>query len=230
MRTHSYQVEKIVGELMDLETTFLKCLDQAGYTDDPYDLWELNGVFPDAVVDDLLTLKIGPGDMDYKVGRREINNDKRNYFDAERQRTTPVIRSISELFQATEIVAAIEKKFAIDLTGTFLRIEYTQDSEGFWLEPHTDIGVKKFTMQIYLSRDAEAGSWGSSIYKDRETFVRNVPFKSNSANVFVPSPHTWHGFEPRPINGIRKSLIVNYVTDKWRARHELAFPETPVRA
>ncbi len=218
-----------MGELIDLETTFLKSLETAGYTDDPYDLWELNGVFPDAVVDDLLTLKIGPGDMDYKVGRREINNDKRNYFDAERQRTTPVIRSISELFQSPEIVAGIEKKFAIDLTGTFLRIEYTQDSEGFWLEPHTDIGVKKFTMQIYLSRDAEAGTWGSSIYKDRETFVRNVPFRSNSANVFVPSPHTWHGFEPRPINGIRKSLIVNYVTDKWRARHELAFPETPVR-
>lgn len=215
--------------LIDLETTFLTCLDTAGYTDDPYDLWELNNVFPTEVVDDLLTLKIGPGDMDYNIGRREINNDKRNYFDKERQARTPVVKSVSDLFQMPEIVAAIEKKFAIDLTGTFLRIEYTQDSDGFWLEPHTDIGVKKFTMQIYLSREAEAGTWGSSIYKDSQTFVRNVPFRSNTANVFVPSPHTWHGFEPRPINGIRKSLIVNYVTDKWRARHELAFPEAPVR-
>ncbi|MZR30380.1 2OG-Fe(II) oxygenase [Sneathiella litorea] len=215
--------------LIDLETTFLKCLDQAGFTNDPYDLWELNDVFPVEVVDDLLELKIGPGELDYNIGRREINNDKRNYFDAERQKTTPVVKGICDLLQMPETVKAIEKKFNLDLTGTFLRIEYTQDSEGFWLEPHTDIGVKKFTMQVYLSRDAEAGSWGSSIYKDSQTFVRNVPFRSNTANVFVPSPHTWHGFEPRPINGIRKSLIINYVTEKWRARHELAFPETPVR-
>ncbi|MCF8467345.1 MAG: hypothetical protein K9G33_08085 [Sneathiella sp.] len=218
-----------VADISDLETTFQKCLDQAGYTDDPYDLWELNHVFPTAVVDDLLTIEIGSGDLDYDIGRREINNDKRNYFDVERQERTPVVKGIAALFQAPATVAAIEKKFGIDLTGTFLRIEYTQDSEGFWLEPHTDIGVKKFTMQIYLSRDAGAETWGSSIYKDSQTFVRNVPYRSNSANVFVPSPQSWHGFEPRPINGIRKSLIVNYVTDKWRARQELAFPNAPVR-
>ena len=218
-----------VADNVDLETTFQQSLDRAGYTDDPYDLWELNDVFPTAVVDDLLTLKIGSDDLHYDIGRREINNDKRNYFDVERQERTPVVKGISALFQSPATVAAIEKKFNIDLTGTFLRIEYTQDTEGFWLEPHTDIGVKKFTMQIYLSRDPEAGSWGSSIYKDGQTFVRNVPYRSNSANVFVPSPQSWHGFEPRPINGIRKSLIVNYVTDKWRARQELAFPTTPVR-
>jgi hypothetical protein len=28
--------------------------------------------------------------------------------------------------------------------------------------------------------------------------------------------------------GKRKSLIVNYVKPEWRARHELAYPETPV--
>jgi hypothetical protein len=222
-------VDNIVTALIDLETTFLKCLDTAGYTDDPYDLWELNEVFPTDVVDDLLALDIGPAKMDYRIGRREINNDKRNYFDVGRQAEFPVCKNVAEMLQAPATVSAIEKKFNLDLTGTFLRIELTQDTDGFWLEPHTDIGVKKFTMQIYLSREAEAGTWGSSIYKDSQTFVRNVPFRSNSANVFVPSPHTWHGFEPRPINGVRKSLIVNYVTDKWRARHELAFPEAPVR-
>ncbi|MEX1034347.1 MAG: hypothetical protein WDZ54_00210 [Sneathiella sp.] len=213
----------------DLETIFKASLDQAAHTDDPYDLWELSGLFPTDVVDDLLALDIGPGEMDYRIGRREINNDKRNYFDVARQASTPVVKSVAELFQAPGTVAAIEEKFGIDLTGTFLRIEYTQDRESFWLEPHTDIGVKKFTLQIYLSRGAEAESWGSSIYKDSQTFVRNVPFRSNCAIVFVPSPHTWHGFRPRPINGTRKTLIVNYVTDKWRARNELAFPNTPVR-
>jgi len=218
-----------VTALAHMQKTFLACLDHAGFTNEPYDLWELNDVFPTDIVDDLLTLEIGPGDMDYRIGRREINNDKRNYFDTERQTRQPVCGKIAALFQSPEIVAAVEKKFDLDLTGTYLRIEYTQDKEGFWLEPHTDIGVKKFTMQIYLSRDPEAETWGSSVYADAETFVRNVPYKSNRANVFVPSLMTWHGFTPRPINGIRKSLIVNYVTDQWRARHELSFPDAPVR-
>ena len=37
-----------------------------------------------------------------------------------------------------------------------------------------------------------------------------------------------HGFEPRQIDGVRKSVIVNYVTNDWRAREQLAFPDTPI--
>ncbi|MEM9358310.1 MAG: 2OG-Fe(II) oxygenase, partial [Pseudomonadota bacterium] len=51
----------------------------------------------------------------------------------------------------------------------------------------------------------------------------------NAAMVFVPSDITYHGFEPRPIEGVRKSLIINYVTDEWRAREQLAFPERPIQ-
>ena len=46
--------------------------------------------------------------------------------------------------------------------------------------------------------------------------------------MFVPSDITYHGFERRPIEGVRKSLIINYVTDEWRAREQLAFPDTPI--
>jgi hypothetical protein len=45
----------------------------------------------------------------------------------------------------------------------------------------------------------------------------------------VPSDITWHGFEPRPIPVVRKSLIINYVTEAWMAREQLAYPDTPVR-
>jgi hypothetical protein len=46
--------------------------------------------------------------------------------------------------------------------------------------------------------------------------------------IFVPSNSTWHGFEKRPIEGVRRSIIVNYVTNDWRAREQLAFPQQPV--
>jgi hypothetical protein len=55
-----------------------------------------------------------------------------------------------------------------------------------------------------------------------------LPFASNGAMIFVPSNNTYHGFERRPIKGVRTSLIINYVTNEWRAREQLAFPEAPI--
>ncbi|MBX9587977.1 MAG: hypothetical protein K2X43_01650 [Hyphomonadaceae bacterium] len=44
----------------------------------------------------------------------------------------------------------------------------------------------------------------------------------------MPSDITFHGFEPRKIEGVRKSVIINYVTNEWRAREQLAFPHEPI--
>src|SRR5439155_25833684 len=110
---------------------------------------------------------------------------------------------------------------------TFLRLEYAQDVDGFWLEPHTDLGVKKFTCLIYLTENHD--DLGTDIYRAPGEHVGRSPFAPGGAMVFVPSDRTWHGFERRPIRGVRKSVILNYVTHEWRAREQLSFPETPVR-
>jgi len=64
------------------------------------------------------------------------------------------------------------------LTGTSLRIEYCQDCEGFWLSPHTDIGVKKFTMQIYLSNEPGSRDWGTDLLDEQKALVRRAPAPS----------------------------------------------------
>ncbi|MFM8801402.1 MAG: hypothetical protein ACKOEE_12750, partial [Tagaea sp.] len=38
----------------------------------------------------------------------------------------------------------------------------------------------------------------------------------------------WKHARTASASGVRKSLIVNYVKPEWRARRELAYPETPV--
>ncbi|MBT3764638.1 MAG: 2OG-Fe(II) oxygenase, partial [Rhodospirillales bacterium] len=83
---------------------------------------------------------------------------------------------------------------------------------------------------IYLSPDPESDTWGTAIYEGPgpETYLATVPFKSNRGLIFLPGEDTWHGFRKRPINGIRRALIVNYVSDEWRARHELCFPESRI--
>jgi hypothetical protein len=118
--------------------------------------------------------------------------------------------------------------FDTDLAGTYLRIEFAQDIDGFWLEPHTDLGVKAFTLLLYLSTDSSHKDLGTDIYDSEKRHIGRSPFASNGAMVFIPGSNTYHGFEQRSIKGVRTSLIINYVTNEWRAREQLAFPEAPI--
>ena len=134
------------------------------------------------------------------------------------------------MFQSSEVVGMLAKATGSNLDDTYLRIEYAQDLDGFWLKPHTDLGVKKLTILYYLADAPGQDDLGTDIYAAEDSWAKRSAFTRNTALVFVPSNNTWHGFEPRPISGVRKSVIINYVTDEWRAREQLAFPEITVRA
>ncbi len=196
--------------------------------DEPYPHWIVNDFFPDDVYAELRDLPFPAPDLAGVSGTREVHNASRVYFDKQNQAEFPVCREVSEALQDAEIVALFKAAFGGELAETLLRIEYAQDTGGFWLKPHTDIGVKAFTMLSYLSNDPRHADLGTDIYSDGETHYGRPPFVPNSCMIFIPSNHTWHGFEPREIEGIRKSIIVNFVTDEWRAREQLAFPEQPV--
>lgn len=163
-------------------------------------------------------------------GKRELHNDQRRYFDADNNARFPVCTAVADAFQSGEVAQTIEAATGADLSGAYVRLEYAQDIDGFWLEPHTDLGVKRFTMLIYLSDCPGQGDLGTDIFSDPHTWAARPPFMDNTALVFVPGSNTWHGLTRRPIDGVRRSIIMNYVTDDWRAREQLAYPTTPVRA
>jgi hypothetical protein len=212
-----------------IQAAFLASLARIARKTDPYRYWLLENVLPAEAAAAIVDLPIARPDGLVFSGRRETNNARRRYFDEPARREFPVVRACAEAFQSPEIVAAIEREIGADLAGTNLRIEYCQDADGFWLEPHADIPVKRFTMSLYLCRGEEAIDMGTDIYDRGKNWVGRAPSDFNSAMIFIPSPEAIHGFAPRPIKGVRKSLIVNYVMPEWRNRHELAFPETPVR-
>jgi hypothetical protein len=211
-----------------IEARFLACLAAAERRDQPYPHWLLAQCLPDDVVDDLLTLPIPPAHIGDTLGRRETHNDSRIHFGAHYRSRHPVMDTLARVFQSQRVVEALRQTTGAPPAGTSLRIEYCQDTDGFWLEPHTDIGVKKFTMLIYLNREPQAIDWGTDIYSDPTTHVGRAPAGFNTGLIFVPGENTWHAFDRRPIDGVRKSLIINYVGPEWRARHELCFPDTPV--
>jgi hypothetical protein len=192
----------------------------------PWPHWQIADMVPAEVFRELVQLPLSPARADSRSGRREYHNESRIYFDRVNMARFPVMRRLAEAMQSPALVSAVHKAFAAPIENAFLRIEYALDTDGFWLEPHTDIGAKKFTCFVYLDG---ADDLGTDLYADPQTFARRVAFMPNSALAFVPGENTWHGFAPRPIAGARRSLIINYVGAEWRAREQLSFPDSPVR-
>ena len=217
-----------MSTLENVKKQFLTSINQADGGDKPYPHWFLKDVFPADVAAKLKTMDWPAPDLGGVSGTREAHNATRSYFDEQAQKEHEECQLVADALQSADVVKAIEEKFSTSLSGTYLRIEYGQDTDGFWLQPHTDIGVKLFTMLVYLSDEEGHETLGTDIYADADTHVGSSPFGHNQAMIFVPADNTWHGFEKRPIKGIRKSLIINYVSDAWIAREQLAFPNQTV--
>jgi len=209
-------------------THLLSALDNAQKDNYPFQHWLISNLFDQQVIDEILEVPFNCHTLDYKVGSREEHNPTRQYINPPSIEKHEVCSRIANTLKDLRIVSKFEEMGNITLKDSLLRVEYAVDTAGFWLEPHTDIGVKMFTMLIYLSKEPDALGWGTDIYESHDKHARTVPFNTNSALMFIPSNKTWHGFEPRVINGIRKTLIVNYVTQDWRNRHELVHPTNPV--
>jgi hypothetical protein len=196
----------------------------------PFRHWLLHDVLPSAVGDAVTRLPFAPPVIDDTLGKRETHNSARIFFSGDTLQRFAVCADIAAAFQDKTMVGALEASCGEPLHGTSLRIEYCQDGAGFWLEPHTDIGAKRFTMLIYLSRGPGSAEWGTDVYDAAHHRVGRAPGDFGSGLIFIPGSDTWHGFERRPIVGVRRSLIVNYVVPEWRSRHELAYPDRPVGA
>ncbi|MBB5372009.1 2OG-Fe(II) oxygenase [Acidocella aromatica] len=217
--------------MLDATTTaahFLGSLAQGQEKQSPYRHWLLDNMLPSRMVDDIVALPVAPPAIEDTQGRRETHNSKRWFFGVEQQQQFPVCHDLAEALQSHEVVHTLERRCAVNLKGSSLRIEYCLDTDGFWLEPHTDIGAKFFTMLIYLTDSAPGENWGTDIFASPTEHAGAAPFIRNRGLIFIPGSDTWHGFVKRRITGVRRSLIVNYVTEEWRSRHELAFPEQPV--
>ncbi len=213
------------------EAAILSALQRAEEEAEPFRHWLLEDVLDP---DTLAGLKAWPAqarELHYDHGCRQEHNAGRQFVDACAIGDMPSSRALAEAFQGPRVTEALERFCGIDLAGTYLRIEYAHDTEGYWSKPHTDIADKVFTMFIYMDEGGDGPDWGTDLFHDPETPAKRLPYADNVGAIFVPASDTWHGFRPRPIEGVRRTLLINYVAPGWRGYNdprELAYPETPV--
>ncbi len=211
-----------------IKEKFLQSLDQSRIGTEPFRHWYLSDVFPEESCSAIKALPFDPPRIEDTEGKRETHNSTRTFFSVDWRRRFDVCRDMAEALQSKATVRKLEQTCGTSLRGSFLRIEYCQDTDGFWLEPHTDIGAKLFTLLVYLSTNPESKNWGTDVLDKDMNIAATIHYEFNCALIFIPAANTWHSFSKRPINGVRKTIIINYVKDEWRARQELAYPDQAV--
>ncbi len=207
---------------------FGRALQGAHRDDTPYRHWVLHDVLPEDLAVGVLVLPIAPPIVGDTRGVRDLDNSKRTFFTPELRALFPTCQVFAEALQQPRIARLFQDTCGIEVAGGYLRMEYIQDTDGAWLEPHRDIPEKLFSLVLYLCTGPDAKDWGTDIYDGERRWVGRASAEFNSAVIFVPGPDTWHGFERRPIRGVRRLLEINYVRPDWRDRDQLAFPDRPI--
>jgi hypothetical protein len=202
-------------------------LAQAKRDDVPFRHWNLRDVLPAAMAEEFAAMNAVVPEIG--GGTRAAVNSQRCFLSLENRFHFPFCAELAAALQSSAIVSELSTLCEVDLDGSYLRIEFCQDQDGFWLEPHTDIGAKLFTAQIYLTHKQADEKLGTDLLDSEHNLIVRKEGAFNTGTIFVPSSDTWHAFGQRKISGLRRSLIVNYVLPEWRSRHELAFPDECVK-
>ena len=215
----------------DVAAHFIGALRQSRREETPYRHWKLTDVLPEKVCTGVLTLPIAPPFIDECGGVRDLNdnNRKRCFFTPTLRAQFPSCEIFAGAMQRPDVARQLAETLGSkELAGSYLRMEYIQDTDGAWLKPHHDIPEKLFSMVIYLCTGPEAKDWGTDIYDADVKWCGRSSADFDSAVIFIPGANTWHGFEKRPILGVRRLMEINYVRPSWRDRDQLAFPDRPI--
>jgi len=217
-----------IPDAREVARHFSEAVRRARRDDRPYRHWKLQDVLPEALCTGILTLPIAPPQLGKTDGTRNTYNKQRCFITPALREKFPTCAVLADALQRPEVARLMAETCDISVEGSFLRMEYIQDTDGAWLEPHRDIPEKLFSMVIYLCIGPDAKDWGTDIYDAERRWVGRSSGTFNSGVIFVPGPATWHGFDPRPIVGVRRLMEINYARSDWRDREQLASPERPI--
>ena len=150
-------------------------------------------------------------------GRRSCTNNFRTFVNKD---NNPQLTEMFKDWDTSTSRDFFSEISGVDCSDGILRVELCQDSTGFYLNKHIDIPEKYITLQVYLGDGDE--SWGTSIYDNDKLYHTNKFIHNTGWMSFIGSPLI-HGIEKNVINGVRRSIIINYVIDDWNDTDQLYY-------
>lgn len=192
----------------------------AAESDYPFQHWIVEDMLPKALTDQILAVRIPKTQGFVYDGTRASDSKltpggtppKRMFIGKDTKNEHPFFQDLVDAFLSKEVLELVDTKFHVPTQDLYLRVEYINDFDGFFLEPHKDIIEKQFTLLLFLGDGPE--HMGTDFYDTDLNVVKTVKFGHNRGYVFTPSENSWHGLERKPIPDRRCSLLINYVTFK----------------
>jgi hypothetical protein len=117
--------------------------------------------------------------------------------------------------------AAIEQKFAIDLTGRPTMVTVRGQARLADGKIHCDSKTKLITVLLYLNAKWEAPGGRLRLLRSADSLndpLAEVPPDAGTLLAFKVTPNSWHGHEP--FEGQRRAIQLNWVTDQDVVRRE----------
>ena len=180
----------------------------------PQEWFHIHKCFTDESANRILDYFPDPVDMPI-TGKRDGANDFRLFVSKQK---TPELAEFFAEFDTAETRKMFTDMTGVDCVTGHLRIELCQDGAGFYLDTHVDIPEKLITLQIYLDEGDRA--WGTTLFTEDDVY-RTVPFEHNSGWMSHKNTPLLHGVRENVVDGIRKSVIINYVVGNWRDKEQL---------
>ena len=180
------------------------------------ELWfHIHQCFTDKVASKILDYFPEPNEKP-NTGKRDGASKFRQFVS---KSETPELAKLFADFDTSSIRHHFTDITGVDCTQGHLRIELCQDGPGFFLDTHVDIPEKLITLQIYLGEGKE--DWGTTLFYESGRVHRTVPFIHNSGWLGHKDGPLLHGVLKEKVDGIRKSVIINYVVGNWRDTEQL---------
>lgn len=178
----------------------------------PFDHYTFENVFCEKELTSINSIKL-EDNAAHLDGARSTNNN-RFFVNSTNINDNFTFERIVEYFLRDDVIEMFEEESGKKIRGNYLRVEFIEDKEKSWLEPHVDIEEKIMSLLIYLNNTNENYDIGTSLYDNNKKFVTTVPYIDNTGFYFYPSDNTWHGLESVNIKKRRRAIMVNYCTFK----------------
>jgi SM-20-related protein len=149
--------------------------------------------------------------------------DKPGSFPTSELRFGKRFRALLDELEGPAMREACAAKFTIDLSGRPTMVTVRGRAQRKDGRIHADSKTKLITVLIYMNAKWEAPGGQLRLLRssdDLDDYVVEVPPVEGTLLAFKVTPHSWHGHEP--IEGERRVIQLNWVTDEAVVRHEQA--------
>lgn len=124
--------------------------------------------------------------------------------------------------RAPQTTQAFGRKFGLDLDPATLMVTLRARTRPIDGQIHTDSETKIITALIYLNADWSSDGGRLRLLRgpdDIDDMIAEVPPIAGTLIAFRRTDNSWHGH--RPFDGVRRSIMLNWMTDAATMRREL---------